>query len=417
MHDILPAEVAAWQVLEAAARDIFARYGFEEIRVPLLEKTEVFARAIGDATDVVEKEMYSFEDRNGDSLSLRPEGTAGVVRAALQNGLLYGPPLRLWYSGPMFRHERPQKGRTRQFHQIGAEVFGAPGPDVDAELIAMAERLWTQLGIGGLRLEINSLGDADERAAYRSELVRFLHSVRSELDEETLERAERNPLRVLDSKDERVRALLEDAPLLGDFLGDASHAHFEGLRVLLDRLGIGYAVNPKLVRGLDYYSHAVFEWISDDLGAQGTVCAGGRYDGLVELQGGKPWPGVGFAMGQERLVELIRASAEPLPFRPHAYLVLAGTGTKERGMELAERLRDEVPGLRLVCNPGEGSFKSQFKRADRSGADLALVIGEQEMEEETAGIKHLRADRPQESVKWQNLGAWMSRWLEQGRGD
>jgi histidyl-tRNA synthetase len=412
MHDILPEEMPAWHALETAAARVFSCYGFEEIRIPMLEKTEVFRRAIGDATDVVEKEMYSFQDRNGDSLSLRPEGTAGVVRAVLQNGMLYGPPVRLWYGGPMFRHERPQKGRTRQFHQIGAEVFGAPGPDVDAELIAMAERLWKQLDIDGLRLEINSLGDSEERLAYRERLVVFLQSVREELDEETLSRVERNPLRVLDSKDERVRALLGEAPLLSGFLGETSRRHFDGLRKLLDRLGIEYVVNPMLVRGLDYYSHTVFEWISDDLGAQGTVCAGGRYDKLIELQGGKPWPGIGFAMGQERLVELIRKYGEPGATPPHVYLVLVGDGAKALGIELAERLRDEVGGLRLVCNPGEGSFKSQFKRADRSGADLALIIGEDELEKSRAGIKHLRADLPQETVEWANLGPWMGRWLD-----
>lgn len=412
MHDILPADMAAWQMLETVAQQVFSSYGFEEIRVPLLEKTEVFTRAIGNATDVVEKEMYSFEDRNGDSLSLRPEGTAGVVRAVLQNGMLYGPPVRLWYSGPMFRHERPQKGRTRQFSQIGAEVFGAEGPDVDAELIAMAERLWSRLGLSGLRLEINSLGNGEERKAYRARLVEFLGSIRGELDDETVMRAERNPLRVLDSKDKRVLSLLEQAPLMTDSLGESSSAHFAGLRELLDRLEISYVVNPRLVRGLDYYSHTVFEWISEDLGAQGTVCAGGRYDSLVELQGGKPWPGIGFAMGQERLVELIRDSGGPESEKPHAYLVLVGSGAKASGIELAERMRDEVQGLRLVCNPGEGSFKSQFKRADRSGAELALIIGEEELEQKTAGIKYLRADRPQESVKWSELGGWMSHWLE-----
>jgi len=415
MHDILPADMAGWHLLESSATDVFASYGFEEIRIPLLEKTEVFTRAIGDATDVVEKEMYTFDDRNGESLSLRPEGTAGVVRAVLQNGLLYGQPLRLWYSGAMFRHERPQKGRTRQFHQIGAEVFGAEGPDVDAELIAMAERLWRRLGISGLSLQLNSLGSAEERVAYRESLVQFLQGHEKDLDEATRERAQRNPLRVLDSKDESVQDLLESAPRLGDFLGEASAAHFDGLRRILDRLGIEYHLNQRLVRGLDYYSHTVFEWVTDELGAQGTVCAGGRYDNLVELQGGKPWPGIGFAMGQERLVELMRQGGEIAARHPHIYLVLAGEEAKLAGLELAERLRNELEGIRIVCNPGEGSFKSQFKRADRSGAALALVMGDNELNSGTVSIKPLRGDDPQQSVEAHRLVEWLGEWKRQQR--
>lgn len=411
MHDILPADLAAWQLLESTAQSVFAAYGFDEIRVPLLERTEVFTRAIGDATDVVEKEMYSFDDRNGDSLSLRPEGTAGVVRAVIQNGLLYASPLRLWYSGAMFRHERPQKGRTRQFHQIGAEVFGAAGPDIDAELIAMGERLWRTLGLSGLRLEINSLGNSDERKAYREQLVRFLESHRNALDAETWNRVERNPLRVLDSKNEEVIALLKDAPLLSDCLGQESAGHFAGLTEILDRLGIRYTINPKLVRGLDYYSHSVFEWISDDLGAQATVCAGGRYDSLVELQGGKPWPGIGFAMGQERLVELIRNRGEISPVPPHVYMVMSGQPAKAFGMELAEKLRDEVSGLTIICNPGDGSFKSQFKRADRSGAELAMIVADEEVEQSSVTIKRLRNEQPQEKVKLSGLAEWVKQWM------
>jgi histidyl-tRNA synthetase len=413
MHDILPADMPAWSLLESSARQVFSSYGFEEIRIPLLEKTEVFTRAIGNATDVVEKEMYSFEDRNGDSLSLRPEGTAGIVRAVLQNGLLYGQPLRLWYQGPMFRHERPQKGRTRQFHQIGAEVFGAHGPDVDAELIAMGERLWRQLGLQELRLEINSLGTGEERSNYRQQLVKYLESVREELDSETWSRVERNPLRVLDSKDEHVLALLASAPVLADFLGEESRAHFEGICGFLDQLDIKYLVNPRLVRGLDYYSHTVFEWISNKLGAQGTVCAGGRYDSLIELQGGKPWPGVGFAMGQERLVELIKNAGEPTRQAPDIYLVLSGSKAKALGVQLAEQLREKLQGLKLICNPGDGSFKSQFKRADRSGAKLAMVIGEDEVKAATATIKHLRSEQAQEAVELAGLEEWMSIWMSQ----
>ncbi len=411
MHDILPADTPLWQRLERTVAETFAAYGFQEIRVPLLEKTEVFARAIGDATDVVEKEMYTFDDRSGDSLSLRPEGTAGVVRAALQNGLLHGPPMRLWYGGAMFRYERPQKGRTRQFHQMGAEIFGAAGPDVDAELIAMGERLWRRLGLDGIRLEINSLGSQAERAAYREELVAYLQARAAELDEATLERLQRNPLRVLDSKDPQVRAVLEGAPVMADFLGSESAGHFEGVLGLLDRLGVRYHRNHLLVRGLDYYSHTVFEWITDDLGAQGTVCAGGRYDDLVAIQGGKPTPGIGFAMGLERLVELLRAHGGVETDAPHAYLVMAGEGTKQAGLALAEELRDELPGLRLVCNAGTGSFKSQFKRADRSGAGLALVIGDTELADGTVVVKRLREDRPQETVAADRLAQWLSGWL------
>ncbi|MEJ2534191.1 MAG: histidine--tRNA ligase [Gammaproteobacteria bacterium] len=411
MHDILPADTPTWQRVEGAIRESFEAYGFEEIRIPLLEKTEVFARAIGQATDVVEKEMYTFEDRSGDSLTLRPEGTAGVVRAALQNGLLYAAPIRLWYLGPMFRYERPQKGRTRQFHQAGAEVFGAAGPDVDAELLAMGERIWRRLGLEGVRLEINSLGNADERETYRNALVRFMHGHRDALDDDSLQRLERNPLRILDSKDERVQALLQEAPLLTDYLGDDSRAFFDGLRRLLDRFGIEYHLNPRLVRGLDYYCHTVFEWITGELGAQGTICAGGRYDGLVELQGGRPWPGTGFAMGLERLVALLQQEDQGAVRAPHAYLVMAGEGARAEGLALAERLRDRVPGLRLLSNAGSGSFKSQFKRADRSGAGLALVLGEDEIASGNVTVKPLREERPQETVATDNIGAWLERWL------
>lgn len=413
MHDILPADTQLWRMLERKVAGVFAAYGFEEIRVPLLERTEVFARAIGDATDVVEKEMYSFEDRNGDMLSLRPEGTAGVVRAALQNGLLYGTPARLWYGGAMFRRERPQKGRTRQFHQMGAEIFGAEGPDVDAEIIAMGERIWRCLGLGNIRLEINSLGNAGERARYRSELVKYLQGRAAELDQETLERVERNPLRVLDSKNENVRAVVAGAPRLSEFFGADTRQHFETVLRLLQGMGVDYVLNERLVRGLDYYSHTVFEWITGDLGAQGTVCAGGRYDDLVEIQGGKPWPGIGFAMGLERLVELLSLKGGVETDAPHAYLVTMGAGTKQAGLALAERLRDEVPGLRLICNPGAGSFKSQFKRADRSGARLALVLGEAELEQGCVVIKPLRDDLPQEKVPDPDVAGWLSDWIGQ----
>ncbi len=412
MHDVLPADMHLWHRLELTVRDVFAAYGFSEIRIPILEKTELFARAIGDATDVVEKEMYSFVDRNGDTLSLRPEGTAGVVRAVLQNGLLYGPPLRLWYMGPMFRRERPQKGRTRQFQQVGAEVFGAAGPDTDAELLAMCQRVWRRLGLHGLRLEVNSLGTAEERAAFRTDLHAYLSVRKNDLDEDSRRRLDRNPMRILDSKNPRMQALLSEAPVLHDFLGPESLAHFAEFRRLLERLDVAYVVNPRLVRGLDYYSHTVFEWITDALGAQGTVCAGGRYDGLVEIQGGKPWPGVGFAMGQDRLVELMRLQAEPAPDTPHVYLVMAGQGAVEDGLGIAEQLRESVPGLRIQCNLGGGSFKAQFKRADRSGAELAVVLGEDELARGQATVKPLRSQAEQQQIALERLADWLDDWLK-----
>ncbi len=407
MHDILPADLPSWQKLERTVRDVFARYGFAEIRTPVVEKTEVFTRAIGAATDVVEKEMYSFEDRNGDHLSLRPEGTAGVVRAMLQHGLLYAAPLRLWYCGPMFRRERPQKGRTRQFHQVGAEVFGAVGPDIDAELLALCRRTWNELGIAGLRLEINSLGTMVERQHYRAVLHDYFAANRSQLDADSVHRLNRNPLRIMDSKTPSMRELIAAAPSLQDYLGKDSRAHFDKLRQYLETLGVEYVVNPRLVRGLDYYSHTVFEWITDQLGAQGTVCAGGRYDGLVELQGGKPWPGIGFAMGQERLVELMRSAAAITPLPPHIYLVMVGDKTTSHGLKLAESLRQKIPYLRLQINLGGGSFKSQFKRADRSGAELALILGEEELSQAAVSIKILRAEEEQERLGLDSLAQWL----------
>ena len=412
MNDILPEDIHYWQMLETTARQVCDAFGFEQMRLPLLEKTDVFTRAIGSATDVVSKEMYSFDDRNGESLSLRPEGTAGVVRAALQNGLLYGPVRRLWYSGPMFRYERPQKGRSRQFHQIGAELFGAPGADADAEILTLGSRLWDRLGIHNLRLEINSLGNSDERASYRDQLYSFLNAHRDELDDQTNERAERNPLRVLDSKDPKVQALLEDAPLLADHLGEDSRGHYEQLKRYLDRLGIEFHENPRLVRGLDYYCHTVFEWITDELGAQGTVCAGGRYDKLVELQGGKPWPGIGFAMGEERLVELLRQKDDIVPPVVHAYLVAVGENSTESALELAYDLRAGNPGLRLMVNLNGGSFKAQFKRADRSGALLALVLGEDEIRNGQLAVKFLRSGDQQLNMGRDEAGDWIRKYID-----
>jgi histidyl-tRNA synthetase len=412
MNDILPEDIHYWKTLETTAEQIFSAFGFEQIRLPLLEKTDVFTRAIGSATDVVSKEMYSFEDRKGESLSLRPEGTAGVVRAALQNGLLYGPVKRLWYNGAMFRYERPQKGRSRQFHQLGAELFGAPGADGDAEILALGNRLWDSLGLRDLRLEINSLGNSQERSSYRDQLYSFLQAHRGELDEQTNERAERNPLRVLDSKDPKVRVLLEDAPLLINHLGENSLRHYEQVKRYLDRLGIGFDENPRLVRGLDYYCHTVFEWITDELGAQGTVCAGGRYDKLVELQGGKPWPGIGFAMGEERLVELLRQKDDIVPPVVHAYLVAVGENSTESAMKLAYDLRAGIPGLCLVGNLNGGSFKAQFKRADRSGALLALVLGEDEIRNGQVAIKFLRSGEKQLMLDINEAGDWIRKYID-----
>jgi len=412
MNDILPQDIHYWQTLENTAEQVFSAYGFEQIRLPLLEKTEVFTRAIGSATDVVAKEMYSFNDRNDESLSLRPEGTAGVVRAALQNGLLYGPVRRLWYSGPMFRYERPQKGRSRQFHQIGAELFGASGADADAEVLMLGNHLWKNLGLRNLRLEINSLGNAQERALYRDQLYAFLNAHRTELDEQTNERAERNPLRVLDSKDPNVRSLLESAPLLADHLGEDSRAHYQQLKRYLDRMGIEYHENPRLVRGLDYYCHTVFEWITDELGAQGTVCAGGRYDSLVELQGGKPWPGIGFAMGEERLVELLRQKGDVVATSTHAYLVAVGENSTESALELAYDLRAGNPDLHLINNLNGGSFKTQFKRADRSGALFALVLGEEEILKGQVTVKFLRGGDKQLVLGRDEVGTWIRSYIE-----
>ena len=412
MNDILPEDMHYWRRLENTAEQTFSAFDYQQIRLPVLEKTGVFTRAIGSATDVVSKEMYSFDDRNGESLTLRPEGTAGVVRAVLQNGLLYGPVTRLWYEGPMFRYERPQKGRSRQFHQIGAELFGAAGPDADAEILSMGTQLWQKLGLKNLRLEINTLGNADERAAYRDQLQAFLLQHKEQLDDETNERVERNPLRVLDSKNPQVQSLLAKAPLLLDHLGEESRLHYEQLKNYLEQLGIEYHENPKLVRGLDYYCHTVFEWISDELGAQGTVCAGGRYDSLVEIQGGKPWPGIGFAMGKERLIELLKQQDDTAAPTAHAYLVAVGDKSAESAAKLAYDLRAGIPQLRLINNLNGGSFKAQFKRADRSGAELALVLGEEEIQADKLAIKFLRSGDEQLSLARQDVTNWLRNYLE-----
>ncbi len=414
MNDILPGDTPYWQRLEAEIRAVLAQYGYREIRFPIVEKTELFKRSIGEVTDIVEKEMYTFEDRNGDSLSLRPEGTACCVRAGIQHSLLTNQQVqRLWYMGPMFRHERPQKGRYRQFHQVGVEAFGMGGPDLDAELILMSARLWRRLGLDGLELQINSLGTSEARAVYRDRLVAYFSEHRDQLDADSLRRLESNPLRILDSKNPDMRALVEAAPKLSDYLDEDSREHFDSLCGLLDAAGLSYTVNPCLVRGLDYYSRTVFEWVTDQLGAQGTVCAGGRFDVLVEQLGGKPTPAAGFAVGLERLLELVREQLQPQHL-PHAYLVLVGEAAQAEGLVLAERLREAQPGLRLVTHCGGGSFKSQFKRADKSGARVALVLGEDEVAQGTVGVKYLREDREQETLPQPALAGHLMAVLEQG---
>ena len=409
MNDILPDATPDWRFLEATLAELLAEYGYREIRLPLLESTELFRRSIGEVTDIVEKEMYTFADRNGDSVTLRPEGTAGCVRAAEQHGLLRDAVQRLWYRGPMFRHERPQKGRLRQFHQFGAEVFGLPGPDIDAEMLAMTDRLWRRLGLRDcLELELNSLGTSAARATYRDALVGYLSRYRDELDADSQRRLGTNPLRILDSKVARTRELLADAPALHDYFDAESNAHFAQLRARLDAAGIRYRINPRLVRGLDYYGKTVFEWTSDRLGAQATACAGGRYDGLVEQLGGRPTPAIGFGIGLERLLLLLEATAAaPAVDRglPDAYLVVA---EGVAGLPVAERLRDAVPGLRLLHHCGGGSLKSQLKRADRSGAALALILGEEEAASATLTLKHLREERPQERLPLDRIAALLA---------
>ncbi len=412
MHDLIPTDISRWQQLESAAAKTFSRYGYAEIRTPILEKTQLFIHSIGESTDIVEKEMYAFEDRGGDHIALRPEGTAGVVRAALEHGLLYGQPQRLWYRGPMFRRERPQRGRTRQFHQIGVEVFGLAGPDIDAEIILMAERLWQELGIKGLRLEINSLGSNAERAEYRDKLVTYLQSRFAELDSDSQLRMERNPLRILDSKNPTTRELLQEAPLLQDSLGTESRVYFDALIETLELMGVAYTHNPYLVRGLDYYSASVFEWVSDNLGAQGTVCAGGRYDSLITQRGGKPWPGIGFAMGEERLVELLNEQSTSAAGTPDVYLVLVGEGSELAGLKLAENLRDQLPDLRLQSNMGGGSFKSQFKRADRSAARFALILAADELVANNVTVKPLRGEGEQITISQDKISQWLQAQIE-----
>lgn len=418
MNDILPEQTPAWRYLERTFAGLLDGYGYSEIRLPILEFTELFARGIGEGTDVVDKEMYTFLDRNGESLTMRPEGTAGCVRAVLEHGLSGGGQVqKLWYTGPMFRYEKPQKGRYRQFHQIGVEVFNLPGPDIDAELIILTWRLWQKLGMAdAVTLQLNTLGSSEARARYREALVAYLQERFEQLDEDSQRRMTTNPLRILDSKVESAQALLVGAPTLHDYLDEESIAHFEGLKARLDAVGLRYEINQKLVRGLDYYCRTAFEWVTDKLGAQGTVCGGGRYDGLVSQFGGKPTPGVGFAMGVERLVLLLETlGVIPAELNRPAdlYVCAFGEPAELAALTLAEQLRSAIPGIRLLVNAGAGSFKSQFKKADKSGARFALILGEDEVANRVVGFKPLRDEGEQQSIAWDALPEHLAACLAQ----
>lgn len=406
MNDCLPADTNIWQMVESVLRRVASNYGFAEIRMPIVESTALFKRSIGEVTDIVEKEMYTFEDRNGDSLTLRPEGTACCVRAGNQHGLLYNQEQRLWYMGPMFRHERPQKGRYRQFHQFGLEAFGIGTPDIDAEIILLTSRLWRELGINEfVTLELNSLGSSEERANYRDALVAFLTEKEDQLDEDSKRRMHTNPLRVLDSKNPDVQAALVGAPKLSEYFEQESLEHFEGVCERLDAAGINYVINEKLVRGLDYYNRTVFEWVTESLGAQGTVCAGGRYDGLVEQLGGKSTPAFGFALGIERLVLMLTELDKVQNLRPQvdAYVIMLGEGADIKANALAEKWRDEVTEARIQCHCGGGNMKKQMKRADKSGAQVAIIIGEDELANEVVTVKYLRGQHEQQSMAFEEV--------------
>lgn len=412
MHDILPAAAQGWRRIENAIIRILDAYGYEEIRLPVVEKTELFTRSIGAYTDIVTKEMYTFTDRNDDSLTLRPEGTAGCVRAGLEHGLFHNQVRKFWYMGPMFRHERPQKGRQRQFHQIGVEAFGLGGPDIDAEMIILCARIWRILNLPDVRLELNTLGTTQSRNRYRERLVDYFSAHRDELDEDSRQRLQHNPLRILDSKNPDMRALIDAAPVLHETLDMESSEHFAGLRALLDAATVSYTVNPRLVRGLDYYGKTVFEWTTTRLGAQGTLCAGGRFDGLVEQFGGRSTPAIGCAMGLERLLELAEiGSGHKTGQYPHVYLIVAEEVAIKHGLLLAEMLHEQLPALRVQVHCGGGSLKSQFRKADSSGARLAVVIGESELAGGTAGVKDLREESPQETVVTADLAACLRRRL------
>lgn len=408
MHDVLPDDSYRWQAFEKVIRQLMATYGYREIRMPLVESTDLFCRSIGEVTDIVEKEMYTFEDRNGDMLTLRPEGTASCVRAGIQHGLLYNQVQRLWYSGPMFRHERPQKGRYRQFHQFGTEVFGIDTPDIDAELILISARLWSQLGLQNVRLELNTLGSNQARAEYKQVLVDYLNQNRDVLDEDSLRRLESNPLRVLDSKNPAMKEMLDNAPALIDHLDEESKQQFDKLKARLDATGVQYTINPRLVRGLDYYCKTVFEWVTDELGAQGTICAGGRYDGLVEQLGGKATPAIGFALGMERILALLESQQQLQEPGIDVYMVLLGEASEIRGLQLAESIREQLPDVKIITHCGGGSVKSQMKKADKSGADIALIIAEDELRQEHVTVKYLRENKEQVAVSFAELATFIT---------
>jgi len=403
MHDVLPDDSHRWQAFETTIRQLMASYGYKEIRMPLVESTDLFCRSIGEVTDIVEKEMYTFEDRNGDKLTLRPEGTASCVRAGIQHGLLHNQIQRLWYNGPMFRHERPQKGRYRQFHQFGVEAYGIDTPDIDAELILIGARLWKQLGLKNIRLELNTLGSNQARTQYKEVLVDYLNQHKELLDEDSKRRLLTNPLRVLDSKNPAMKSMLDEAPALIDHLDDESRQQFDKLTARLDTAGIEYTLNPRLVRGLDYYCKTVFEWVTDELGAQGTICAGGRYDGLVEQLGGKATPAIGFALGVERILSLLEAQQEQEPDNIDAYFLLLGEECEVKGLQLAEKIREHYPELKMITHCGGGSFKSQMKKADKSGAKIALILAEDELKSEQVTLKFLREKKDQMTVSFDGL--------------
>ena len=396
MNDVLPAEAPLWDRVESSAAELFAAYGYQRVRLPVLERTELFSRSIGELTDIVSKEMYTFEDRDGETVTLRPEATAGVVRAALSNGLLHNQQQKLWCSGPMFRREKPQKGRYRQFHQLSLEALGFAEPEIDAELIALSARLWKKLGIKSVTLELNSIGTAESRVGYKQALVEHFSRHRELLDADSLVRLERNPLRILDSKNPALRELIDAAPLLGGYLDDESRAHFDRVQQLLRDVGVAFALNPRLVRGLDYYSRTVFEWVTDKLGAQSAVCSGGRYDGLVAQLGGKETPAVGWALGLERIVELARADGADVAETPvDAFLVAAGDAARRFGFKVVEDLRDALPGVKIAIGSPAAGFKAQLRRADKSGARFALIVGDDEVAGGRVSVKPLRADEPQ----------------------
>ncbi len=416
MHDILPSQSASWQYLEATVRALFNSYGYRELRTPIIEPTELFSRGIGEVTDIVEKEMYTFADRNGDSLSMRPEGTASCVRAGIQHGLLHNQQQRIWYTGPMFRHERPQKGRYRQFYQAGIETYGIATPDIDAEVIAVGARLWKQLGLKGIKLQLNTLGSDEARQQYRDVLIDYFSAHEAQLDEDSKRRLHKNPLRILDTKNPDLKELVAAAPNLMDYLDDESKQHFDGLCTRLDVMGVEYEINPRLVRGIDYYNRTVFEWVTEELGAQGTVCAGGRYDGLVKQLGGRATPACGFGIGLERLLLLMEAQQIQIPaLAPDVYLVLAGEEAQIAGVKLAESLRDSQTNLSLQSNVAAGSFKAQIKRADKSGAKYAFILGGSEVEGNTITIKPLRSSAEQQTIPQDQLNNFIKENIVKGK--